>query len=302
MGERRFVEPFYEQTIESSFRHDPFNLLFAQQTPLAELLALAESAPGLMPSGFVFHMSRCGSTLISRTLAQQPEVVSLSEPAVLEDMLNLEREAAQRGYTLPRTEHIALLRALISALGQPRQGEKHVVIKLDAWAAYHLPLIQEAFPDVPWVFVYRDPVEVLVSQSQLPGPQIIPGILSPTLLGLTADDAAALPPDAYGALVIGKICEAAVAAYETTCSPARLIAYPQLPEALFETVLPLFGISLPDDSLAVMRAQTARSAKSPEAIFSPDSATKQASATIRLRELADQYVMPAYRILETQRL
>lgn len=302
VGKHRFDASFYDQTIEKCFHKDPFNLLFTRRTSLAELLALAESAPGLTPSGFVFHMSRCGSTLISRTLAQQPSFVSLSEPAVLEDILNLEIEANQRGFTLPHDEHIALLRAVISALGQARLGETHFIIKFDAWGAHHLPLIQEAFPTVPWVFVYRDPVEVLVSQKNMPGLQALPGVLAPAVVGLTDAELAELPQDAYTALVIGKICEAAVAAYETTALPARLIAYPQLPGALFETVLPLFGISLPDEALAQLRQQTTRSAKSPESTFTSDSVDKQARAGERLRELAAQYIQPAYAQLEALRL
>ena len=62
-------------------------------------------------------------------------------------------------------QRIEWLRGVVSALGQPRLGtEKHLFIKFDAWKVLDLPLIRRAFPAVPWIFLYRDPVEVLTSQ------------------------------------------------------------------------------------------------------------------------------------------
>ena len=43
------------------------------------LLEWQEQSPGLPPSGFIFHMSRCGSTLAARMLAASPRNIVLSE-------------------------------------------------------------------------------------------------------------------------------------------------------------------------------------------------------------------------------
>jgi hypothetical protein len=52
---------------------------------------------------------------------------------------------------------------MISALGQARsEVPDRYLIKLDAWHIRRLPLFRAAFPDVPWIFTYRDPAEVLV--------------------------------------------------------------------------------------------------------------------------------------------
>ena len=53
---------------------------------------------------------------------------------------------------------------------------------MDAWQIHSLPLIRAAFPDTPWVFVYRDPLEVMVSQLARPGTLNIPGALDPEIL------------------------------------------------------------------------------------------------------------------------
>ncbi len=86
LGERRFTDPFFEQTIGRCVRH-PADLLFRHQTPLEFLGELAERRPGLTPTGFIFHLSRCGSTLISQMLAAAPKHVVISEASPIDAIL-----------------------------------------------------------------------------------------------------------------------------------------------------------------------------------------------------------------------
>ena len=45
---------------------------------------------------------------------------------------------------------------VVAALGQPQHPEERALfLKLDAWHTLELPLLQRAFPGVPWVFLYR---------------------------------------------------------------------------------------------------------------------------------------------------
>ena len=62
--------------------------------PLAELVADARwrlggqgGRPALEPSGFVFHLSRCGSTLIANSLQTAPKALVLSEPEIVAEVL-----------------------------------------------------------------------------------------------------------------------------------------------------------------------------------------------------------------------
>ncbi len=80
-GSARFVEPFFEDTVAKVLRRS-FSLLFRQQTPLSILDELQLLAPGVAPTGFIFHMSRCGSTLVSQMLAALPQnIVHRRDPA-----------------------------------------------------------------------------------------------------------------------------------------------------------------------------------------------------------------------------
>ena len=62
-----------------------------------------------------------------------------------------------------RDASAALLRAMIAAFTGRLGGEnRHCVVKLDSWHVLALPLFRRAFPQVPWVFLYRDPIDVMV--------------------------------------------------------------------------------------------------------------------------------------------
>ena len=74
-------------------------------------------------------------------------------------------------------ERLEWLRWMVEVLGRPRAQEKHYIIRFDARNIIDLPLIRRAFPNVPWVFVYRDPIEVMVSHLDRRGAHTIPGAL-----------------------------------------------------------------------------------------------------------------------------
>jgi hypothetical protein len=187
LGEQRFTAPFFKQTIDACLRR-PFNQLFARETPIDVLLDLQRVRPGLAPTAFIFHCSRCGSTLYSQLAAALPQAIAISEAPPIDQVL---RAAA------PDPARIEWLRALLGALGQPRRaGDRYLFVKFDAWHIAQLPLVQRAFPGVPCLFLYRNPVEVLASQLRMPGTQMIPGALDasitgidvPTLLALSRED------------------------------------------------------------------------------------------------------------------
>ena len=95
---------------------------------------------------------------------------------------------------VPEATRALWLRALMSALGQARAGdERHFVVKLDAWHSPQMALVRQAFPDVPCVFLYRDPAAVVASQLRMPGLHMLPGNLDPSAIGL--DAAGVQPPD-----------------------------------------------------------------------------------------------------------
>lgn len=250
------ADPFFEQAADRAMRQ-PFNALFARRTPLDVLDDLADAATENPPTGFVFHQSRSGSTLIARMLMQLEKGVVLSEAQPLDALLHLRRHAPDA--VTPRR-----LRAMISALARAFGDRRRAVVKWNGWHALELPFLRSAFPDVPWVFAFREPRGLLESQERMLGPEAMPGTIDPRLLGIT--DPAELAADDYVARFLAGLGETALR--EGTDGGA-FVDYASLPKTVFTQILPHFGIAPNAAEIAAMRAVTARDAKQPSAAFTP---------------------------------
>jgi len=294
LGAQRFEAAFFEQTIGKSMNR-PFNLLFRHQTPIEVLEQLQQTRPGIDPTGFIFHMSRCGSTLVSQMLKAVPTNVVVSEARPIDATLRAQ-------FTVTETtddQRITWLRWMVSALGQRRLGgEKHFFVKFDAWNTLDLPLIRQAFPDVPWIFLYRDPVEVLVSHFSNRGAHMIPGVLAPTLFGMDVQSAFSMRPEDYCAKVLASICAAALQHHE---DGGRLISYRELPEVVPQSLLKFFSLRCTDDEVASVRAAAKPDAKNSSAPFQSDSQKKRDKASDAIRDAADKWLYPIYEDLEAAR-
>lgn len=292
LGTQRFREPFFEQTIQQCL-WQPFNVLFRHQTPIETLAELQEALPGLPPNGFIFHMSRCGSTLTAQMLASLPQNIVISEADPIDKVLR----ADLRDNPVTEDQRVTWLRGLVSALGRARNaGERHLFIKFDSWNILDLPLIRRAFPETPWIFLYRDPVEVMVSQIRQRGSQMLPGVLDPHVLGLDLTTARQISLDEYCARVLAAVCEAATRYYKP--GAAQLVHYRNLPDAVWSPLDELFGVRYTLDEVERMRTVTKFDAKHTGLTFEQDSAAKQQLATDEIRALAERFVMPWYHQLE----
>ena len=294
LGRQRFEAAFFEHTIGKCMAR-PFNLLFRQQTSIEVLEQWHQMRPGLEPTGFVFHMSRCGSTLVSQMLTAIPTNVVMSEARPIDSTLRAQFNSTEAG----DDQRITWLRWMVSALGQRwLGGEQHLFVKFDAWNTLELPLIRRAFPEVPWIFLYRDPVEVLVSHFANRGAHMIPGVLTPSLFGMDLQTAFSLRPEDYCAKVLATICRAAS---QHCRHGGRLVNYRQLPEVVSESLLKFFNLRHSDDEIARLRAAGKRDAKDSTAPFQNDSQKKRDKATEAIRDAADKWLYPIYQDLEEAR-
>lgn len=293
LGEARFTDPFFGETIERAL-YRPFNLLFRRQTPVEWLCDLETLDPGLPPAGFIFHMSRCGSTLAAQMLAALPENLVLSEPAPIDGILT----TSVRNPAVTDDQRMHWLRAMVSALSRRRHpGEKRVFIKFDSWHAVDLPLIRSAFPSVPWIFLYRDPVEVMVSHQNMPGAQMVPGLISFSL-DMTTEAAMPMPREEYRARVLAKICGAAL---EHASCGGRFVNYRDLLEGFGPVLTEHFGVGFTPEEIDRMRETAKFDAKAPFEQFSPDNAKKKVAATPAIRTACETWLGPVYDRLEEVR-
>lgn len=282
------AESFYGEGVRAAMRR-PLNRLLRLSTPLAE--AVDPAAPALPLAGLIFHMSRCGSTLVSRGLEALPQARAICEPEPFDDALRL-TAGGQPGDEQAR---INTLRTVVRLLGRYPGGERLLFLKLDSWHIFDIALIRRAFPGVPWIFVCRDPIEVLVSHRRRRGSQMVPGTIDPQIVGMSLEDTIREGFDAYAARVLERICAAAAAALAE--GDGRLLRYEELPAALWGWLPAHFGLELGPGDAELMHLAALSDAKRPYLPFYADGAAKQAEADPALRMLADRTVRPAYEAL-----
>lgn len=276
LGDVRFRQPFFIQTVEEAVRR-PFSLLFPQETPIE---TLAELDPGPSPSGLILHVSRCGSTLVTQMLATDPARLVLSEPLPVDGVLRAPASVGERA---------RWLRLVVGALGKAGDTEDGYVLKLDAWAACDLAVVRTAFPNTPWVFVHRDPLEVLASHMRQRGAHMVPGALAPELFGVDRAMLEAMQPEEYMARVFAAICSGALAHRD---EHALFLDYRALPGAVDE-ILDWFGLDANDAERERMNTVTHLNAKNPQLPFTPDPAAA-ADVSVALQEAIDRWARPVY--------
>jgi hypothetical protein len=285
-GSQRLVEPFFEDSLRQA-RRRPINMLLRRRTRLSDLVG---SQTDIAPDGFIFHMSRCGSTLVAQMLASVEGHHVLSEAPPLDAVVQL----AHGRPHVPIEERAALLRAMVAALGRSEDGRRRrYFIKLDSWHTLALPLFRRAFPDTPWLFLYRDPIEVLVSHRRMRGLQTVPGAMG-DLYGIAGGERMAA--EDYVAHVLARICEAALEHHDL--GQGLFVNYRELPSVVEARILPHFNITA-DRALREAMAEAAwRNSKMPRLAFDRDEAAKQAEASPAVRAAADAVLGDVYRRIE----
>jgi hypothetical protein len=232
-GDRSYSEPFYEDTVRAVLR-TPWGKFSRRVAPLGSV-----AAP---PRGFIFHISRCGSTLVSQMLKAAGYRV-VSEAAVVDAALRSDAE---------------WLPAVIGALGAE-------FVKFDAWHIHEFETIRALFPRTPWIFVHRDTAGVLASQRRSPGLHALPGAMEPKVLQMTIEDVTTLDREAWTARVIGKM---RASAERHRGDPMGLfVDYRDLPDAVWRPVARHFGLDLTAGQVESMREAARFDAKTPRKVW-----------------------------------
>jgi hypothetical protein len=241
-------------------------------------------------------MSRCGSTLLSQMLAASPKNIVISEAPSVDGVVSADfHERA-----VSDEQRQIWLRGMISALGRRRLAmENRLFIKFQSWHTLDLPMIQRAFPRVPWVFLYRDPLEVMAAHQQDTGGCMIPGVITPAVRQIPLEAALFMGTEEYQAQVLAHILSAAL---EHAGPRGRFVNYNELPEAGWGPISEHFGLSLQPDEISGMRKRAQNNAKVPDTNFSADGVRKRAAATLDARRACEARLNPLYERLQAARL
>ena len=245
---------------------------------------LGRGTAGTGPAGIVFHVARCGSTLVSQLLRQDAGLVVYAEPLPVNEIL------------LPpakwqRADVVAALRSLGAAFA--RHAQRPWVLKLTSWNTLFCDLVAEAFPSSPWALCLRDPLEVGVSLLRQPAGWIWDGAAPAAPFAPLIDPGgASRSREEYVARTFGALCEAACR-LDPACG--TLVDYASLPSAVWERVAPRFAQHVDAALRARMRDAAAMDSKAPvgrPARFAADAEAKRAAATDALKGAVDAFARP----------
>ena len=299
MADVTLSEPFFQQTVEraktdGTKRGELF-------TEFDVLLQFEKEPDSVTPTGFIFHSSRCGSTLVANACRAITNSIVLSEANAIDKLIA--RFFTDATNSIKASLYSVFLRGVVHALGQRRSGsEQHLVIKFACTSFAQLERITRIWPHVPWLFLYRDPIETIVSNVNDP----------PTWL--TDDDWRVLAsitgttPDAVAAMSLTERCARSIGSFYSQAhalanNQSLLLNYNQLSVPVISNVLKFFQVSPSAQELeAVARASGVYAKEiSGTRPFVADAEAKQKSASTLIREMSARWAEEPYRRLEQKR-
>jgi hypothetical protein len=284
---------------------------------LREFVALARrhdsatlDVKALPLGGVVFHESRCGSTLVANALsAMNPtttRVYSESAPPIA--ALHM---VCGETYTSCSLEQAAkVLSDTMYAMSRTRDlREQHVFFKIQSLGTRNLPVFQAAFPDTPWIFVYRDPVQVMMSQlkggskyANCVRPRHLKNVLVSDLVRRHGRRVSELSDEEYCAAHLATLTEAAVDALQTKPRRGRPVNYESLPDSLYQDILPNhFGIPLSSEEIDNIRRISSVYSKGVggrQGEFKSDSVKKEKLASQQVRDASKLFLDESYQTLQ----
>ncbi len=267
------TEPFQDEYI-SRCCQELFNQIIQPRTSLESALRQASAVADAQPAGFIFHLSRCGSTLISGCLSELDSTCVFSESPLLTELL-LDNQ-------LTTDEQRESLRAFIDLQAAAFSGRPQMIIKWNAWDIFQWELIRSLYPRVPAIFLVRDPVEILASHQRIAGRHMAG---DPTLGELH-------PVFKTQSLVLGlldrrlEVLRALLLEMsKKTVDPHNLVVdYQQINTQYLAKILTLCGCA--PDKLGFLKIQERMrfNSKAPGQIFVDDSIKKQHCFTVEEQE------------------
>jgi hypothetical protein len=284
IGKDAFDQNSFDESVQHCLSKSNSNIV---ETPLTELLIISDVVDRVKPTGFIYHMSRCGSTLLANMFRQLDKNIVHYEPLLpfkILELLNRDNE-----------EYVfEVLKGAIDILGRKRFGnEENMVVKFSSGTTYFLPAILKVFPKVPRIYMYRDPVEVLVSNLENAAqPWIYDYHLTGQSKSQMLEDNSPLENCAYA---LAAKSEAFLRTYDDKC---LIVEYEQIGRALLERVICHFNMSFSSAEVDEMMKAMDYYSKGKGEKFASDKDKKQRQASPKVRSVAERILGPVHENLK----
>ncbi|NCD70233.1 sulfotransferase family protein [Mucilaginibacter agri] len=258
-----YTEPFFSETIGRCFSHTFNSSKFKSYSDINVLPEWVSSLNCVAPTAFIFHVSRCGSTLISQLLGLSNRHIVLAEVTFIDEMLRL----TKTNTLIPEFDTEQLLQAAIAIYGQNRSGLKErLFIKADSWHIHFMPLLRKLYPQVPFILLYRRPDEVIRSHQKLRGMQAVPGVVPNEFLGIDPNSTSATDLDGHMAKVLESYFSAFIR--ESQRDPRTLLLnYNEGIMSIMQSFCNFTGVTLHVNDWEEIIKRSQYNAKYPEQIF-----------------------------------
>ncbi|KAL3781698.1 hypothetical protein HJC23_009916 [Cyclotella cryptica] len=267
------------------------------------------------PSAFVFHESRVGSTLVANSLAaMDPEanrVFSESTP------INMALSVCEgMGADCDLETNANLFRDVVYLMGRTNSiKEKHLFFKVSSAGTKRMKIMREALPSTPWIFVFRNPVQTMMSH-------LDPAKIGPDTRNILAvcTKAKRSPPDDLIKLVadtgrdirdisdiefcaahLASLCESALKELRKTTT-GKAVEYDGLVDKLISDIIPNhFGIEMTSDARQRILdvSKTYSKNKGPrKSEWEEDSEKKEDRATKEIKDASELFMTESYTELQ----
>jgi hypothetical protein len=297
-----FTEPFFQQTVDRVRAEHPKRE--ERFTEFDALLQLEKVIDSVAPTGFIFHSSRCGSTLLANACRALDGSIVLSEANVIDKLIA--RFITDANDRVKESLYSVFLRAAVNALAQRRTGnERRLFVKFSCCSTVQLERIKRNWPTVPWIFLYRDPVETIVSNMNT-----VPAWLFDEdhrilahITGTSTEEVAQMSLEERCARSVGSFFATAVSAHTLANGSSMLLNYNQLAVPALTRILSFFNIQASNEELERIAGGSRIYSKeiSGAREFTPDADAKQRVASDLVRTMAERWAMEPYHLLEGSR-
>lgn len=254
-NDKEYTEPFFDETISICRRAG-----FRSYKSVSSIEVLPQWSTGIervQPSAFIFHVSRCGSTLASQMLAQDRTNIVLSEVPFFDSIL-------RAGNSIP----YQMLLDAVAFYSPVKNYRKRLFIKTDSWHIFFYKQIRELYPQTPFILLYRRPDEVVRSQQKRRGMHAIPGVIEPTLFGFE-HDVRVMNQDVYLGEVLDKYFQAFIQVLNQDAL-AIPINYNEGPVAMVEKIAHITNTPISDEEMEKIKSRAKYHAKYPDQVFSEE--------------------------------
>lgn len=262
VGEKEFTEPFFDSTIGMCQQASQNSQLKRSVSDADALKQWQAYTSPVEPGALIFHVSRCGSTLVSQLLASSKENIVLSEVPFFDELL-----MGKNGIDINVPDTALLSAAVDFYTHQRHPAQQRFFIKTDSWHMFYYKEYRELFPALPLILLYREPAAVIRSQKRNPGMHAVQG-LSPARLFDIKDELASR--EEYMGAVLEKYYQLFLAIAQQD-KHAVLVNYGEGVLSMMEKISVATGITPTEEQRAIWQERSQYHAKYPDESFKGDS-------------------------------